>query len=329
MYSWFFKLHKHISHHPQACASVSIPLFRWWAFQRLQLRYLLCARKAQQTQRQASKGPSPSGFSEVFLKCIGVEVEGIALNEGPLPCSTCQAVPLVLVTLSTVCDLIKSQQSWAVLGLPCVFQPKWVAQPSAEGHYWPMCMLALGLFTLRTCKCKAHSSLLHRAPSESWLKCRQDCPFNKGIYRVWINLPAYFHVTDLGTSQLGEGVSVLWGHCWCWEMIAFFLKSKVTLQTSLPSFEILILHKSPCHFVKQWAGPLVCSVQIYACWDSLPGITPPHPFPIFILKNVKYTEKTIIQWMHICPPRRLRNCLPFATFTLSLYTFLGRRGWYI
>lgn len=70
-YSWFFKLHKHTSHHPQACASVSIPLFRWWAFQRLQRRYLLCARKAQQTQRQAFKGPSPSGFSDVFLKCLG------------------------------------------------------------------------------------------------------------------------------------------------------------------------------------------------------------------------------------------------------------------
>ena len=123
-----------------------------------------------------------------------------------------------------VCDLIKSQQSWAVLGLPCVFWPKQVAQPSAEGRYWPMCMLALGLFTLRTCKCKAHSSLLHCAPSESWLKCRQDCSFNISIYRVWINLPAYFHVTDLGTSQLGEGVSVLWGHCWRWEIIAFFLR---------------------------------------------------------------------------------------------------------
>lgn len=71
MYSWFFKLHKHTRHHPYACASVSIPLFRWWTFQRLQLRYLLCARKAQPTQRQAFKGPSHSGFSEVFLKCIG------------------------------------------------------------------------------------------------------------------------------------------------------------------------------------------------------------------------------------------------------------------
>lgn len=190
-------------------------------------------------------------------------------------------------------------------------------------------MLALRLFTLRTCKCKAHSSLLHRAPSESWLKCRQDCPFNKSIYRVWINLPSYFHVTDLGTSQLGEGVSVLWGHCSRWEMIAFFLRSKVTSQTSLPSFESWSHIRVPAVLSSSELASLSVLYRCMHFGTAFPGITPPHPFPIFILKNVRYTEKTIIQWMHICPPPRFRNCSPFATFTLSLYTFLGRRGWYI
>lgn len=225
-----------------------------------------------------------------------------------------------------VCDLIKSQQSWAVLGLPCVFQPKQVAQPSAEGRYWPMCMLALGLFTLRTCKYEAHSSLLHCAPSESWLKCRQDCSFNKSIYRVWINLPAYFHVTDLGTSQLGEGVSVLWGHCWRWEIIAFFLRSKVTSQTCLPSFEILISHKSPCHSVKQWADPPVCSVQIYACWDSLPWDHPSPPLSNIYLKKCQIYRKDNNAMNAYVSSTQIQKLFTFChIYCISLYVF-GEKG---
>lgn len=132
-----------------------------------------------------------------------------------------------------------------------------------------MCVLAFGVFTLRTWKRKANSCRLRCAWS-SGLKWRQNWFLTKtSILRVWIHQPTYFRVTDVGTSQLGEGVSVLQKHCWHWEMIALFLRPKVTSQTSPPSFEILISNKSPWCFVAWWTGLPVCSVQTYSGQDSL------------------------------------------------------------
>lgn len=137
---------------------------------------------------------------------------------------------------------------------------------------------------------------------------------------------------EFGYINLPICVFQIWGLA-CWEKVSVFYRNTLALRndsffpeaqgditdqsTQLWNLNLQLESLVFCRMVN-WP-PCVFRTDILRSGQS-PGITSSHRTPMFILNNVKHTEKiTIIEWTTVCPPPRFRNCSHFATFTLSLY----------